>query len=132
MDIKKKPAPGAGRETGLIGTSGDANSTPNISILCPRWERCSVPLCPLDPDVFKRPMRDDEPVCYYLTEAVKIDAEAIFRRRGRAELFTAVSKLIPSLSARWGRIRRALERARTKGSRMATVAPWEVDHVGRN
>lgn len=98
------------------------------SSLCPKWERCSVPLCPLDPGVFKRTMRDDEPVCYYLSEAVKNDAEAIFRRRGRAELFAEVSRLIPAMCARWGRVKRALERAKTKGSRMATVAPWEATH----
>lgn len=98
-----------------------------VSRLCPKWERCSVPLCPLDPDVFKRSMRDDEPVCYYLSEAVKNEAEAIFRRRGRAELFAEVSRLIPAMSARWGRVRRKLEGARTSGSRMATVAPWEVN-----
>ncbi len=74
-------------------------------------------------------MLNDEPVCYYLSEAVKVNAEAIFRRRGRAELFAVVLAHIQLMSFRWGRIKRALERARTKGSRMATLAPWEVDHV---
>ena len=60
---------------------------------CPKWERCNAPLCPLDPDLFKRMMRNDEPVCYYLTEAVKPDAEAIFMGRGRTELFEVVSAL---------------------------------------
>lgn len=94
---------------------------------CPKWDKCNAPLCPLDSDLSKRVMRSDEPVCYYLTEAVKLDAEAIFRRRGRMELFEVVSNLIPVISSRSGRIRLALERARTTGSRMATVAPWEVD-----
>lgn len=94
---------------------------------CPKWDKCSAPLCPLDPALFKRVMRNDEPVCYYLTEAVKFDAEAIFRGRGRIDLFEVVSKFIVPMSARWGRIRRKLEDARKTGSRMATVAPWEVD-----
>ncbi len=93
---------------------------------CPKWHKCSVPLCPLDPGVFKRVMLNDEPVCFYLTEAVKVDAEAIFRRRGREELFAVVSALIQPMSSRWGRIKRALERAKSKSSRMATVAPWEA------
>jgi hypothetical protein len=95
---------------------------------CPKWDKCNAPLCPLDVALFKRVMRDDEPVCFYLSEAVKHDAEAVFRQRGREELFGLVSKLIPAMSTRWSRIRLALERAKTTGSRMATVAPWEVDH----
>jgi hypothetical protein len=94
---------------------------------CPKWERCNAPLCPLDPDLFKRVMQDGDPVCHYLLEAVKADAEANFRRRGRTELFDAVSVQVKPLSARWGRIRHALERAKTSGSRLARVAPWEVD-----
>lgn len=102
----------------------------NTFDLCPKWDKCNAPLCPLDPDLFKRVMRNDEPVCYYLTEAVKADAEAVFRRRGRGELFEVISKLIPAMSSRWGRIRHALERAKTSGSRMARLAPWEVDRGG--
>lgn len=93
---------------------------------CPKWHKCNAPLCPLDPDVLKRVMLNDEPVCYYLTEAVKVDAEAIFRGRGREELFAVVSTLIQPMSFRWGRIRRHLERAKTRGSRMATICPWQV------
>ena len=93
---------------------------------CPKWERCNAPLCPLDPGVFTRMMLNDEPVCFYLTEAVKVDAEAIFRGRGREELFAVVSTLIQPMSSRRGRIRLALERAKSTGSRMATIAPWEA------
>ena len=97
---------------------------------CPKWERCNAPLCPLDADLFKRVMQDGDPVCHYLIEAVKPDAEAIFRGRGRTELFEVVSTLIDPMSPRWGRIRKALTRARTTGSRMARLAPCEVDRGG--
>jgi len=30
---------------------------------CPYFERCSVPLCPLDPDVGKRVYIEGEPIC---------------------------------------------------------------------
>jgi len=72
-------------------------------------------------------MLHDDSVCFYLTEAVKADAEANFRGRGRIELFQVVSKLIQPMSLRWGRIRSSLDRARKSGSRMARIAPWEVD-----
>lgn len=128
MTTNEKPASGPNRKAGCGDASDSANCTLNASTLCPRWNRCSTPLCPLDPDVFKRAALNDEPVCYYLTEAVKSDAEAIFRRRGRSELYELISKLIQPMSARWGRIRRHLERAKSNGSRMARLAPWEVDH----
>jgi hypothetical protein len=99
----------------------------NTFDLCPKWENCSAPICPLDPDVLKRVMINDDPVCFYLSEAVKPAAEAVFKRRGREELFVVVSKHVQPLSARWGRIRHALERAKTSGSRLARLAPWEVD-----
>lgn len=87
--------------------------------LCPKWERCSAPICPLDPEALKRVMTDDDPVCFYLSEVAKPNAEAVFRGRGRTKLFEAISKQVQPLSTRWGRIRRALERAKTSGSRMA-------------
>lgn len=102
----------------------------NTFDLCPKWDKCNAPLCPLDPDLFKRVMHDGDAVCHYLIEAVKADAEANFRGRGRIELFEVVSKLIPAMSSRWGRIRHALARAKTSGSRMARLAPWEVDRGG--
>lgn len=94
---------------------------------CPKWDKCNAPLCPLDHELFKRVMRGGDPVCHYLTEAVKPDADANFRARGRTELFEVVSNLIPAMSSRWRGIRYALKRAKSSGSRMARLAPWEVD-----
>lgn len=98
-------------------------------ITCPKWHKCNAPLCPLDPDVFKRVMHSEDAVCFYLAEAVKPNAEAIFDMRGRGDLFGVISTLIQPMSLRWGPIRRALERAKLTGSRMARLAPWEVEHV---
>ena len=98
--------------------------------LCPKWNKCSAPACPLDPDWSKRALLNDDPVCYYMTEAVKKDAEAVFQRAGKGELFAVVSASIPLMSARWSRVRRALERSKTKGSRMATELPTKGDSNG--
>lgn len=97
-------------------------------ISCPKWEKCSAPLCPLDPDLFKRWMLPNESVCHYLAEAVKDGAEAVFAMRGREHLFTVVSALIEPMSARWGIVRSRLAKARKQGSRMGRVAPWEKVH----
>lgn len=129
MATNKKPAPGGNRETGSGDASNGSHHIPTNAVFCPKWHKCGAPLCPLDANIFTRVMRNDDPVCYYLTEAAKVDAAAIFRWRGRAELFSVVSALMQPMSSRWGRIRRALERAKSTGSRMATLTPWEVDHV---
>ena len=128
MTTKKKPAPGAIRGTGDGDAPTCAHSIAVGTTICPKYNKCNAPLCPLDPDMFKRTMLRGEAVCYYLTEAVKPDAEAIFRERGRIELFELVSKFIQPMSECWGRIHRHLERARKSGSRMARLAPWEVNH----
>jgi hypothetical protein len=94
---------------------------------CPKFDKCNAPLCPLDQDLYKRVMQGDEAVCFYLTEAVKVDAEAVFRSRGREELFKVMSESIQPMSMRWARIRLSLDRSRKTGSRMARIAPWEVD-----
>lgn len=91
--------------------------------LCPKWGKCSAPACPLDADWHKRALLNDDPVCYYMTEAVKPRAKELFQVAGKEELYVKVSALVPLMSARWARIRRALERSRTKGSRMATELP---------
>ena len=95
---------------------------------CPKWDKCNSPVCPLDPDWERRVMLSEDSVCFYLAEAVKADAEAVFMRRGLGELFKVVSEHVQPMSSRWGRIRRALERAKGTGSRIARRAPWEIEH----
>jgi hypothetical protein len=46
---------------------------------CPRFERCSAPICPLDSDWQERTQLKGEPTCFYLLEYVKGGAEADFR-----------------------------------------------------
>ncbi len=43
---------------------------------CPKFEGCPAPICPLDPDWKLRVYRKGEPICFYLLEYVKPDAEA--------------------------------------------------------
>ena len=90
---------------------------------CPKWESCSAPICPLDAGWNKRVMHSDDPVCFYLAEAVKEGGAGIFEERGLGELYLAMHSLIQPMSDKWGRIRRTLERAKLSGSRMARPAP---------
>lgn len=93
--------------------------------LCPKWGKCSAPICPLDADWHKRIQLGSEPVCYYLSEYVKPDAQGTFEQSGKRELFEAISTVAQPMIARWPRIRLALERAKETGSRLATLAPWQ-------
>lgn len=92
---------------------------------CPRWEKCNAPICPLDAAWHQRKMQDGEPVCFFLIEAVKVDGEANFHRRGWGYLYRPMVTLGPIIAARWGRVARALQRAPLSGSRLARIAPWE-------
>ena len=91
---------------------------------CPRFEKCSAPICPLDPDWQKCTLMNTDPVCYYQTEHAKTDAKAVFEGRGLSWLFELVSKPTPSICYKWGRIRRAVERAKQSGSKMGRESPW--------
>lgn len=97
-----------------------------MNITCPKYDKCSSPICPLDRDWRKRVMLEEDSVCFYLSEAVKDEAEAVFDRRGLGEIFRVVSDCIRPMSERWSRVRRALERAKLSGSRLARKAPWEA------
>lgn len=85
---------------------------------CPKFLKCNAPICPLDADRHKRVLLNVDPTCYYLTESVKHGAEAIFQRAGLKELFVVIVRATPDITARYARIRRALERAKLKCFRM--------------
>jgi hypothetical protein len=96
--------------------------TEPMNMICPRWAKCSVPICPLDADVSDRRMLGRDPVCFYLSESVKRGAERRFEERGLRLLFQVMVHASGPLSARWSRIKRALSRATFSGSRWDALA----------
>jgi hypothetical protein len=68
-------------------------------------------------------MLNDDPTCFYLSESVKPDAEAIFRERGCGDLFKVIREAAQPMATRWSRLKRSLERAATTGSRMTREVP---------
>ncbi len=85
---------------------------------CPKFHTCSANICPLDRDWRKRTHLKGERVCFLLCEAAKPLANAIFRGAHRDDLLEKVLNVMPEITARWGDIRRALQRASKTGSRM--------------
>lgn len=106
--------------------SDDANNKParhvrgNIKpTACPKWEKCSAPICPLDEDWRDRVHRDGDRVCFYLTEYAKKRTRRNLRGVLPRELFEAIAarqysiiaQAIPLISKR-------LKKAAKTGSRL--------------
>lgn len=86
---------------------------------CPRFSRCSAPLCPHDADWHKRRQLKGEPVCFYLREAVKPGGRAMLDGSLPSEMAEGVLRAVPAMVATAGTLRRALQRASTQGSKLA-------------
>jgi len=95
---------------------------------CPKWSRCSAPLCPLDPNWENTRFTRYDSICFYMLEAVKRGAEGRFGERGLGPLLAEISNAIPAFCDRYGRIRRSLTRATLSGSRMETIRREGADN----
>jgi len=78
---------------------------------CQKFSGCSAPICPLDPEMAKRTHLEGERVCFYLTEYSKPPARPILRAGLTRELYEALVRVCPEVIARWGPIRRRLNRS---------------------
>lgn len=86
---------------------------------CDRYKTCSANICPLDQDWQKRKHLCNDRVCFYLIEAQKIDAKALFEHGGRGNIYSAMEGSTSAIINRHSSIKSTLERARLTGSRMA-------------
>ncbi len=86
---------------------------------CPKYQTCNAPVCPIDPAWARRLNRKEDSTCFYLCESVKHGSRALFEGAGLGELYEAIHRATPDIVDRHTRIRRALERAKQTGSRMA-------------
>ncbi len=93
---------------------------------CPKYQRCNANICPLDTEWPKRKHLAGESVCFYLLEAQKIDAEAIFSTTQRGYLYTAMVEATQAIKCRYGHIKTRLERASKTASRIAKPVKQEV------
>jgi hypothetical protein len=85
---------------------------------CPKFNICNAPICPLDQEWRKRKLCKDDSTCFYLTESVKQDAGAVFNDAGLGILFDQIVEVRQNIIDAHPRIKIALERAKTTGSRM--------------
>ncbi len=85
---------------------------------CPKFDRCSALICPLDADWAARVHLKGERICFYLLEYVKPGAKARFRGSTAREIYEAIQFLLPRILSRYAPLKRALRRAVRTGSRM--------------
>ena len=97
---------------------------------CPKYDKCSVPICPLEDSLFKRTLLKEDPTCFYLTESVKDGAETRFKGSGLGWLYKKVVRATPHLISRYPRICSALKRAKQSGSRMVRRIPTKKIKTG--
>jgi hypothetical protein len=95
---------------------------------CPKFSKCSAPLCPLDPDWKKRSMTKDERVCFYLREAVKEGAQERFQGGIAEEIYFQAVDLLPEMLAHSGSLQKRLQKARTTGSKINRRFLEQTDH----
>ena len=92
----------------------------NDALACPRWDRCSAPLCPLDPEWRRRTMQPSESTCAYLRELAKPDGRATLARCLPSDMVDRLALTAPAMIATVGPLRRALRRVSGRPSRLAS------------
>jgi hypothetical protein len=90
--------------------------------LCPRFEKCSIPLCPLDPDWDLRYHGKGDKVCRWLTEAVKRDGLKVLAKHLPVNAIKQIGRVWPRMQVMHVSIRRALEKASKTPSKMGLKA----------
>ena len=80
-------------------------------IACPRFDGCSAPVCPLDPNALDRAHPKDEAVCFYLRLHVKNALCGLKPGCVPANLAIRVVESYTRLIARYASLKKALLRA---------------------
>jgi hypothetical protein len=89
-----------------------------VEIGCDRFDTCSANICPLDQDWHQRKHLNGERICFYLIEAQKINAKAVFESGGRGYLYLLMVEATPAIINRHYAIKYALNQAKKTGSRL--------------
>jgi hypothetical protein len=91
---------------------------------CDRFQKCSAAICPIDKDWQIRKHLRGERICFYMIEAEKVNAEAVFRDSGRTQLYLAIKDTVQKITSCHYPIKYALEQSKKTGSRMTRKTRW--------
>lgn len=92
-----------------------SKSQPNS---CPRFNKCSAPVCPLDSGWADRRMNRSDPTCFFILEAVKPDAMSRFENSSVGQILFQAMELLPAIIECHPAIKPKLNRASVTGSRV--------------
>ena len=81
-------------------------------ISCDRFQSCSANICPLDSEWSKRKHLNGDRVCFYLIEAQKANAKAIFDTCGRGYFYEVMQEVTQSIINRHSIIKHVLDQAK--------------------
>ena len=85
---------------------------------CSKFQKCTAPICPIDPIWHKRKHISGDRICFYLIEAQKPDAKAVFEVRSLGCLYGVMVTHAPQISQRHHTINTALIKAKNTSSRI--------------
>lgn len=96
---------------------------------CPRFDRCSATVCPLDADWRERVYTKADRTCAWMLEAAKPNGEATIRGALPSRLAEQVLAAIAAVCTRHAHLRRRLEAASSQQSKRLSghalaVAAW--------
>jgi hypothetical protein len=89
---------------------------------CPKFNKCSSNICPLDDSWSKRVHLHGEPICFYCREYVKQGGIARLRSYIPIEMIELIAEVLPEINKRYVDIKRRLERAGTTGSKIESCS----------
>jgi len=90
----------------MVVTSNDRDLEPQA---CPRFDRCSAPICPIDPGLWKSVYRKGESICLYLRLRAKSPFWGVKAGCVPREIVQRVEEVYPEVLSRYRPIKRALE-----------------------
>ena len=85
---------------------------------CPKWDGCSAPICPLDPDWKCRKHLDGEKACFYLIEFAKPTGKAILSKVLAGELYETLARVYVEVMSQPHPLKNQLKRAKKNPSRI--------------
>ena len=80
-------------------------------VLCPKFDHCSAPICPIDPEWQKRVHIKGDPVCFYLRQHAKDPLWGQKAGGVARKLISKVGEVYVEVVARYGPLKTALVRA---------------------
>jgi hypothetical protein len=89
----------------------------NPTVECPKFDHCSAPICPIDPEWRLRVHIQGDPICFYLREHSKHGHEGRNRYTIEDKLLKEVVRVYPEALSLYDPLKKRLEKISKRPSR---------------